>query len=324
MKNKPQSISTSDLLEWIHLSSGRLLDIRPVEAFNGWTLLGESRGGHIRGATTVPVKWAHYIDFQDVLHTKDITPDQSIVIYGYDNADAEWLAQKLIGSNYADVRLYPHFLEEWILNPVLPMERLDRYQQLVYPQWLDSLIHNEHPSFYNGKDYVICHSHYGYEEDYDTGHIPGAIPLNTNELESTETWNRRTPEELRTTLLNHGIDQDTTVVVYGRFSFPDNKDAYPGQAAGHLGAIRCAAILLYAGVKDVKILNGGFAAWKEAGMPVSTEPSHPMPKKEFGRTIPGRPELFVDMPEAKELLRSDKGELVSIRSWEEFIGNVSG
>ena len=324
MERQPQSINTSDLLEWIHLSSGKLIDTRPIEAFNGWPLQGESRGGHIKGATTIPIKWAHYIDFQDVLNTKGITPDQPIVIYGYDNRDAEWLAQKLIGSHYTDVHVYYHFMDEWIPDPDLPMERMERYHQLVYPQWLHSLINEKKPAHYNGKDYVICHSHYGYEEDYHSGHIPGAIPLNTNDLESTETWNRRTPEELKEALLNHGIDKNTTVVVYGRFSFPDNKDAYPGQAAGHLGAIRCAAILLYAGVKDVKILNGGFAAWKEAGMPVSTEPTSPIPKKEFGGTIPGRPGLFVDMPEAKKLLQSDQGELVSIRSWEEFIGNVSG
>jgi thiosulfate/3-mercaptopyruvate sulfurtransferase len=88
--------------------------------------------------------------------------------------------------------------------------------------------------------------------------------------------------------------------------------------------MRSAAILLYAGVRDVRILNGGLNQWQEAGFPVSTEEKKPEPKSEFGAQIPARPEVFIDMPKAKELLKADDGELVSIRSWEEFIGNVSG
>jgi thiosulfate/3-mercaptopyruvate sulfurtransferase len=81
---------------------------------------------------------------------------------------------------------------------------------------------------------------------------------------------------------------------------------------------------MYAGVKDVKILNGGLSTWYEDGFETTTREIQPTPKASFGADIPGRPEIFVDTPKAKELLKSDEGELVSIRSWEEFIGNVSG
>jgi len=317
-------IETQELIKHIDDPYSIIIDIRPTSAYNGWQLMKESRGGHIRGATNIPLKWTKYIDFKDVLHTKAITPDKFLIIYGYEQVDSEWLAQKLLDSGYSRVSVYPYFMNEWVPNTDLPMQQLERYSQLVYPEWLKSLIDGEHPPHYRGNKYVICHSHYGHEEDYRKGHIPGAIPLNTNDLESEDTWNRRSPEELKKTLLNHGIDKDTTVVVYGRFSFPDNNDSYPGQSAGHLGAIRCAAIMLYAGVGDVKILNGGLSAWKEAGYDLSTEPASLVPVSEFGMQIPGRPELFIDTPKAKELLSSDDGDLVSIRSWEEFIGNVSG
>jgi thiosulfate/3-mercaptopyruvate sulfurtransferase len=81
---------------------------------------------------------------------------------------------------------------------------------------------------------------------------------------------------------------------------------------------------MYAGVKDVRVLNGGMAAWNAAGCEVSTEEGEIRPVSDFGREIPERPELFVDTPEARELLAAEDGELVSIRSWEEFIGQVSG
>jgi thiosulfate/3-mercaptopyruvate sulfurtransferase len=324
MSHSPREISTEQLIEWIDKPEVFLLDIRPLEAYNGWPLKGEERGGHIKGAYAAPLKWTKYLDFKDVLNTKGISEENTIILYGYDKEEVNKLSAKFRGIGYDNVYVYHKFADEWIPNERLPMERLQRYQNLVYPEWLKTLTDGAMPPGLQGKDYVICHSHYGYEEDYHDGHIPGAIPLNTNDLESTETWNRRSPEELEKTLLKNGISHDTTVVVYGRFSHPDNRDPYPGQAAGHLGAIRCAAILLYAGVKDVKILNGGLSAWLEAGYPITTEETKPIPKKSFGAKIPGRPELFVDTPKAKELLASEKGELVSIRSWEEFIGNVSG
>jgi len=101
-------------------------------------------------------------------------------------------------------------------------------------------------------------------------------------------------------------------------------DPFPGKSAGHLGAIRSAFIMLYAGVKDVRILNGGISAWESAGYEISRSESSPIPVSDFGAAIPGRPELIVDIPEAKELLASVEGELVCVRSWPEFIGEVSG
>jgi len=146
------------------------------------------------------------------------------------------------------------------------MQKLERYLNLVHPQWLNDLMTNNNPEGYYGDNYVICHAHYRNRADYEKGHIPGAIPLDTLVLESPETWNRREPEELEEALCKLGITNNSTVILYGRFSFPDNNDPFPGSSAGQLGAIRCAAIMLYAGVRDVKILNGGIQSWKEAGI----------------------------------------------------------
>jgi len=148
--------------------------------------------------------------------------------------------------------------------------------------------------------------------------------MDTLALEAPETWNRRSPGELKTALEEHGISADTTVVLYGKFMFPNNDDPFPGSAAGDIGAIRSAFIMMYAGVKDVRVLNGGFQSWCDTGFEVSTADVKKVPVSDFGATIPVNPRFAVDTPEAKEIIASPFAELVCVRSWREYIGEVSG
>ena len=279
-----------------------LLDARPVAAYSGWSLKGEKRGGHLPGAKSLPLGWSKYMDWVEVLEEKKISPERPVVVYGYDGEETRQMAERLCHLGFREVMTYTRFLE-WSADTELPLEQLPRFRHLVYPDWVNRLIRGERPPHYDNDRFVICHSHYDHIEDYHRGHIPGAIPLDTNSLESTETWNRRTPEELEETLSKLGIRHDTTVVIYGRFSFPTfDKDPFPGKSAGHLGAIRSAAILLYAGVKDIRILNGGLNSWEAEGYGLSTEPADPVPVEAFGVRIPAHPEYMIDTPEAKQYL----------------------
>lgn len=301
-----------------------VIDVRPVEAYNGWRLNNETRGGHITGARSLPLKWASYIDWIEIVRSKGIVPEQELVIYGYQSEDAEKVARLFAKSGYDKIRVYLHFVNEWCSDESLPIDQLARFRQLIYPEWLKTLLEGGSPAEFEGGDFVLCHGHYQNRGAYDEGHIPGAVQVDTNTLESPETWNRRSPEEISTTLGSLGITANTTVILYGRFSFPDNNDPFPGSSAGHLGSIRAAFIMMYAGVKDVKILNGGIQAWEDAGFELSTDESKPGFSSDFGAVIPSRPELAVDVPEAKEIISSDQAMLVSVRSWPEYIGEVSG
>ncbi len=320
-----KQITTSELQHELEHSGCALIDVRPTEAYNGWQLKGEVRGGHIQGARTLPAKWAEYIDWIEIVRYKQITPEQKIVLYGYDEQSAWKVAERFAGAGYDDINIYKGLLQEWIPNPELPMDRMKNYRSLVYPDWVQALISGQQPAHYNnGDNYVICHAHYRNYEDYLEGHIPGAIALDTLALEAPETWNRRSPQELKAALEEHGITSETTVVLYGRFSFPDNNDPFPGSAAGQLGALRCALIMMYAGVKDVRVLNGGLASWESENKPIETTVNHPRTMREFGATIPTLPQLIVDLEEAKQLIAAKDGDIVCTRSWREYIGEVSG
>ena len=319
-----KELSTENVVELLDQDEVKIVDVRPVDAYNGWKLQKEIRGGHIKGAKSLPVKWTNYMDWIEIVRHKQIIPEDQVVVYGYTPDQSQRVAKLFQKAGYKEVSVYNGFIDEWVANDALPMQRLDRYKHLVYPRWIKSLLDGETPPEHDGGKTVICHAHYRNRDAYLTGHIPGAVDIDTLALEAPETWNRRSPSALKLALEQHGITADTTVVLYGKYMDPDNDDEFPGSAAGHIGAIRCAFIMMYAGVKDVKILNGGFQSWKDAGFEISTLDVPKKPVIEFGQTIPGNPELAVDIPEAKLMIQSPDAELVCVRSYPEYIGEVSG
>lgn len=323
-KKHPEVISTAHLKSLLDIPGIQVIDVRSADAYNGWPLRGEARGGHITGARSLPAKWLNYLDWIEMVRHKQILPVHEVIIYGYDPEESARVADRFIRSGYPDVKVYEAFFSEWIPDNSLPMEKLKRYHQLVSAQWVQALISGAKPLHYDNEKYVVVHSHYRNRDAYLTGHIPGAIDMDTLALEAPETWNRRRPEELRAALEAHGITADTTVVLYGKYMDPDNDDEFPGSAAGDIGAIRNAFIMMYAGVKDVRVLNGGFRSWVDAGLEISMEDVSKSPVEDFGVTVPQRPELAVDTPQAKEMLTAADAELVCVRSYREYTGEVSG
>lgn len=324
MQIKLIEISTKELKTFIQEEKGFVIDVRSADAYNGWKLQSEPRGGHIKGAKSLPKKWGKYIDWIEIVRSKGILPEHEIVLYGYELEETEKVAGLFSRAGYQKIKIYTHFIDEWSADTNLPMDFLPRFKNLIHADWINRIVSGNTPTEIEGQKVVICHAHYRNRDAYLSGHIPGAIDMDTNALEAPETWNRRSPEELETALLKHGITADTTVILYGKFMFPNNDDDFPGSAAGDIGAIRNAFIMLYAGVKDVRVLNGGFQSWQDAGFEIETDDVPKTPETIFGTKIPAKPELAVDIREAKKLLVSNDGELVSVRSWPEFIGEVSG
>lgn len=319
-----KEFTTETLLVSLERGEATIIDVRSINAYNGWPMQGEARGGHIKGAKTLPEKWLDYPQWDTILRFKHILPDDAIVVYGYTPEQSKKTAEKLRKHGYNNVSVYNGFVQEWSADETFPLERLANYRQLVSPEWVETLITGGTPPEYDNDRFIVCHAHYRNRNAYLSGHIPGAVDMDTLALESPETWNRRSPGELKVAIEQHGITADTTVVLYGKFMHPDNADDFPGSAAGHIGAIRLAFIMMYAGVKDVRVLNGGYRSWEDAGFEIRTDDVPKKPVSSFGASIPARPELAVDTPEAKQMLQSKDADLVCVRSYPEYIGEVSG
>ncbi|NGZ83690.1 sulfurtransferase [Duganella aceris] len=150
----------------------------------------------------------------------------------------------------------------------------------------------------------------GAEALFEQAHIPGAAYLDTCLVEQAPLWNKVSDDALLALLLAHGVRHDTTVILYGR---------------NNLAAARLAHLMLYAGVSDVRLLDGGFALWRAGGHACESGPARAAGAAcDFGAAFPAHPEYMTDMREVQALLARRDGALVSIRTEAEFTGKVSG
>ena len=306
-----------------------IVDVRPLSAYNGWRVGHETRGGHIPGAVALPAAWLVSVDRAEIvrlLSGKRITPGRDIVIYGQDDAEATIVADVLRTHGIETPRILTGGFASWIAAAERPVERLPKYDRLVHIEWLGQLLAGGRPEAAPTGRFLLFHVNFGVPEEYEEGHLPGALYLDTNWLEDPENiWQRRTPAEIDAAVRALGITHDTTVVVYGRDTVGDANEKWPGRRAGQIAATRALMILRYAGVDDVRLLDGGYDWWVRAGYPVETIIREPAPVAAFGLSIPQHPEVIVDLPEAKQILADrDGAALVSVRTWKEHIGRVSG
>ena len=184
-----------------------------------------------------------------------------------------------------------------LLAPAAFRSDLVRWRQLVTPAWLAALLAQDEVLAAPAGDWRLFEVGMGGDEAFLSGHIPGAGYIATHQLEVEPLWNKVSDQALLALLLGHGIRHDTTVVLYGRNS---------------LTAARAAHLMLYAGVSDVRLLDGGLAAWTGAGLALKQCPpvQHPA-ASDFGAHFPLHPEYLIDMRQAQALLRQPDGVLAS-------------
>ena len=299
-------LSSSDVLQMLNDPRVVILDARPSAAFNGWPLMGEDRGGHIPGAINMPLAWVgKYGDDQlkSVLTSNGVLAHKRIVICAFRAEDCIFMAEWLISFGFGDVAVLSVGMAEWAADQNLPLDYVPNFEKLVHAQWLDAVVRKPNPA------HLLFEVSQERFAAYKAGHIPGALHLDLGRVEEQPDWNVCADDELLDVLLSWGISASKMVVLYG-------KDP--------MAAFRAANVLHYAGVDDVRILDGGYDAWKSFGGKIEVGVQQPAPIKEFGSGFPGRPDCLIGIEEARSILSNKNAELVSVRSWDEYLGLTSG
>jgi 3-mercaptopyruvate sulfurtransferase SseA len=179
---------------------------------------------------------------------------------------------------------------------------LARPRQLVSAQWLGHSPERDGALLVDVGCNALAH--------FEHLHIPGAVYLDSARLEAPPLFNKVPDQALLAVLLALGIGHDRPVILYGR---------------SQLAAARAAHLMLYAGVTDVRLLDGGFEAWRAAGLPCASGPARAsVPAACFGAPFPGRPEYMLNLAQARALCARGDAALASIRTWSEYSGATSG
>jgi len=309
---KDRTISTSDLLSSFDNPKYVIVDTRSAPAYNGWRLRGETRGGHIPGAVHFPRSWIEKHSNKELtalLNAKGLTEGKTAIIYGNMNDCGIGVSALLEGNGINLILLYEAGIQEWAADPSFPMENLTNYEKLVYPEWIDGLNKGMLSEHSLDSHFIILEASWGGRATYEEGHIPGAVHLDLTEVENPKTHNLISDEELSACLLDHGITHKSAVILYSR---------------DPMAAARAAWMLMYAGVEDVRILNGGFDAWHNAKMSIETTVHKPKSAQRFGAKLPTRPEYLIGIEALKKVMGKKGVKLVSVRSWKEYLGETSG
>jgi 3-mercaptopyruvate sulfurtransferase SseA len=316
-----------------------LIDARSIEEFNGWQLYGEPRGGHIPGAVNIPYTTLfsqdktipEYKDLKSLLETRGINPDKEVAAYCLDGRRSGFVYFILRLMGYKNPSNYAGTIREWAAEPSLPMEKLAHYEKLVYAAWVKDLIDGKNPPTYPGRGYVILDVRSGFSVAQalmpkNNGYIPRAITIHPSYMEHGKNTAKYYPNyshggdgdllppgKLLEAIADLGITKDTTVVVYG------NGRIMP------MVSSRVVWALMYAGVEDVRLLNGSFTAWEAAGYPIASAPADPKPVEYFGAKAPLHPEYYASMDYVRSISRGERKDsfLVDVRADKEYDGRTN-
>jgi thiosulfate/3-mercaptopyruvate sulfurtransferase len=145
--------------------------------------------------------------------------------------------------------------------------------------------------------------------DHAAGHIPEAVfsPYATWRGPSDNPGALRDVSHLQAVVRELGIDADTPVVVVHAGTNPTDMGA----------AARVYWTLKSLGLSDLALLNGGFAAWTAAGLPVETGPVTHLPTDFVAEW---REDWRVSTTEVQQLVASGDARLIDARPADFFSG----
>jgi len=144
---------------------------------------------------------------------------------------------------------------------------------------------------------------------YDSGHLPGATGINwKSQLNDPVRRDLVSREDLQALLRAAGVDDDTTIVLYG-----DNNNWFAAWAYWQLR---------YQGLDNVRLLDGGRVKVEADGLPLTTDAPADAPGS---ITVPEetREELRAYRQQVVDGVGAAGRSLVDVRSPEEFRGELA-
>jgi len=153
----------------------------------------------------------------------------------------------------------------------------------------------------------IAEVDYDSKANYELGHIPGAVLFDwKNDINDPLTRNVLSKESCQNLLQNAGIDNDTTLLLYGDFN--------------NWFAAFAFWVLKYYGYKDIKLINGGRKKWLQEDRALTKD----VPTYSKGNFAANEPDsnIRVFLDEVKRAVSAPELKMVDVRSPKEFTGEI--
>lgn len=147
--------------------------------------------------------------------------------------------------------------------------------------------------------------------NYDQGHIPGSVLFDwRKDINDPVARDILSKEALTALFRKAGIDDDTTVLLYGDFN--------------NWFAAFAFWVFKYYGVKHVKLINGGRKKWLAEDRPVTKDAaSHPAGHFTAGAPNPHLRAYLEDVRKELDHVKAGHSVLVDVRGPKEFSGEIT-
>lgn len=153
----------------------------------------------------------------------------------------------------------------------------------------------------------IAEVDYDAKANYELGHIPGAVLFDwKNDINDPLTRNVLTKEACQNLLQNAGVNNDTTLLLYGDFN--------------NWFAAFAFWVLKYYGYNDIKLINGGRKKWLQEDREL-TKDVFSYSKGNFAASEPDS-KIRVFLDEVKRAVSAPGLKMVDVRSPKEFSGEI--
>ena len=176
----------------------------------------------------------------------------------------------------------------------------------IVPAAAAELLNEANVSFVDGSWYLPSMNRNGREE-YETMRIPGAVYFDIDKIARQDTdlpHMLPDPETFAREVSTLGISNENLIIVY--------------DGPGLFSSARVWWTFRVMGAEDVRILQGGFDAWKTLGLPVETGNPNPPIAAYFQPTFDG--DAVVNQEEVVRFLSSSKGVVLDARPTDRFNG----